>query len=206
MRVLTEPRYIGDVIRGRYVRRFLQKGEGLTLDVGCGPNPRGDVNIDVENVGKFLKEHLNRSIGNFLVADACHLPFRSEAFSRVVMVDVLEHLEKDWLCLDEVCRVLKSRGRLLLHTPNRLQRHILCNPGEPKGHKRRGYTKDEMRLLLMGSRFFKVTFHETFNILETVAWELNYLIGHKLPLNLQKLLDFELSEFIHLGILAEVEK
>lgn len=193
-------------MRERYVRRFLERGKGLTLDVGCGPNPRGDVNVDVDNVAKFFKNQLNRKIPNFIVADACHLPFRSETFSQVVMVDVLEHLEKDWLCLDGICRVLKSGGRLLLHTPSRLQTHILCNPEEPKGHKRKGYTKDELRLLFTESGFSQVTFHNTFHVLETIAWELNYLIGHKLPLNLQNLLDFELSEFVPLGILAEVVK
>jgi len=122
------------------------------------------------------------------------------------MVDVLEHLTKDWLCLEEVHRVLKSRGRLLLHTPNRLQTHILCNPEEPEAHKRKGYTKDELRLLFTESGFSEASFHETFNVLETIAWELNYLIEHRLPLRLQKLLDFELSQYTPLGILAEVRK
>jgi len=199
---LGELKYIGDVVRERYVRRFLERGKGLTLDVGCGPNPRGDVNIDLENVGKFFKERLNRRIENFVVADACHLPFRGEVFSQVVVVDVLEHLERDWLCLDEIYRVLKSRGRLLLHTPNRMQTHILCNPEEPKGHKRKGYTKDELGNLFMNAKFSEIKFHNTFNVLECICWELSYLIRSKLPLDLRKLIDFELADYVPLGILA----
>jgi len=55
-------------------------------------------------------------------ADATALPFRDEAFERVLMLDIVEHLF-DWQisrALREAYRVLSPQGYLVLHTlPNR---------------------------------------------------------------------------------------
>ena len=80
----------------------------MRLDMGCGLKPRGDVNLDV----KSLK------VPNFVRADAHMLPFRNQAFSKVYMIEVLEHLASPLNALREVRRVLKRNGILVLTTPN----------------------------------------------------------------------------------------
>jgi ubiquinone/menaquinone biosynthesis C-methylase UbiE len=55
-------------------------------------------------------------------SDAKALPFADDSFDRVLMFDVVEHLHP-WeldVCLNEVHRVLKPSGQIIVHTaPNR---------------------------------------------------------------------------------------
>ena len=85
----------------------------MLLDVGCGVGGVGDVNVDV------FREGFNRQIGdqvcgelvnphnirNFVVADACHLPFRDGVFDVVVSSHVIEHVYFPVLMFSELCRV-----------------------------------------------------------------------------------------------------
>nr|MBC7244972.1 class I SAM-dependent methyltransferase [Chloroflexota bacterium] len=55
------------------------------------------------------------------LADASHLPFRSNAFDVIFMLDIVEHLYPEQLrcALEEAYRVLKGGGVLIIHTmPN----------------------------------------------------------------------------------------
>lgn len=55
-------------------------------------------------------------------SDAKRLPFVSDAFDRVLMFDVVEHLHPWELdaCLTRVRRILKPGGQIIIHTaPNR---------------------------------------------------------------------------------------
>lgn len=61
-----------------------------TLDIGCGVDPQGDVNIDIENV---CQTYGYRAPRNFIVASARHLPFRDKTFKRVIANHLLEHME-----------------------------------------------------------------------------------------------------------------
>jgi len=86
--------------------------ETLTLDIGCGyaehhvPSKKADIKLD-----------LVKGKANF-IADAHHLPFRPESFSKVMMYEVIEHLENPKQALSEIHRVLKKEGILELTTPN----------------------------------------------------------------------------------------
>lgn len=102
------------------------------LDVGCG---RGEVlrhcsrlgaeayGIDYSSVAVRMASALARDDGEVRVglADAKVLPFRSRSFDRVLMFDLVEHLHPWELgrALSEARRVLRSEGRLIVHTaPN----------------------------------------------------------------------------------------
>ncbi len=108
----------------------------MVLDVGCG---RGEIlrhcarlgahayGLDYAKVAVEISqdviEQTDRPQGRIGVcqATALKLPFPSEAFDRVLMFDVVEHLypwELDQ-ALAEVHRVLKPDGRFIIHTaPN----------------------------------------------------------------------------------------
>ncbi len=109
------------------------------LDVGCG---RGEIlrhcarlgadayGIDYASAAVRMTRNLiageqeNAPPGRMGVAraDAKRLPFPSQAFDRVLMFDIVEHLYPWELqaALLEVRRVLKADGRLIVHTaPNR---------------------------------------------------------------------------------------
>ena len=51
-------------------------------------------------------------------SDAQHLPFKNESFDIVLALDVIEHLYSALDFLNEVNRVLRKDGRLILMTPN----------------------------------------------------------------------------------------
>jgi ubiquinone/menaquinone biosynthesis C-methylase UbiE len=82
----------------------------LILDVGCGPTPRGDVNVDFWT---GYTPHTMRKINpqntqNFLKVDAHFLPFKDQSFDIAISFHVLEHLENPFKALNEMRRVAKE--------------------------------------------------------------------------------------------------
>ena len=99
----------------------LAAGEGPVLDVGCGSSriigalAAGSVCVDI----LMTKLRYARKFGKTLVqASGGALPFGDESFSCVVCSQVIEHVPADVPILDELCRVLKTGGRLVLGTPD----------------------------------------------------------------------------------------
>lgn len=91
----------------------------FSLSVGSKETRIADVNLDIE------KEHQPD-----IVADALHLPFKDEAFERILLTDVIEHLppRSERRALSEIFRVLVPCGELILTTPNH---HVLYTYLDP---------------------------------------------------------------------------
>lgn len=123
--------------RLRYVLQLAQVQSGkLVLDLGCGRGEatwqcavRGGyaVGLDFSSTALRISLGLKASArGQGLRMDltqaaAYRLPFASDSFDTVLMLDVVEHLypEELVLALAEVRRVLRLGGRLIVHTmPN----------------------------------------------------------------------------------------
>ena len=78
----------------------------MILDVGCGCNPKGTVNIDLYLKPIHRRGYLNpHKVPNFIIADAHRLPLRDSCFTLVICDNVLEHLERPWEALHEFSRV-----------------------------------------------------------------------------------------------------
>ena len=128
----------GEALRGRLSVPFeiAEVQPGMTvLDVGCG---RGELVLHCARLGaqvwgqdyaiealKLSKEILPGDTPADLTAvqlsDATKLPFVSNSVDRVFMLDVVEHLYPPQLsaAFDEIYRVLKPGGKLVIHTmPN----------------------------------------------------------------------------------------
>jgi dolichol-phosphate mannosyltransferase len=106
--------------RYRYVTRMIG-GEGEVLDVGCGSSrvigalPEGSIGLDI----LIRKLRYSRKFSRPLVqGSAFGLPFADQSFSCVLCSQVIEHVPKDPLVLDEICRVVRDGGRLVLGTPD----------------------------------------------------------------------------------------
>jgi SAM-dependent methyltransferase len=102
--------------------------EGAILDLGGGTAHLKESRADV------ISADILSFPGIDLVADAHRLPFRSENFSGVVMLDVLHHLERPIECLREAARVLRPGGRLAMVEPamTTVSRWLYANfHGEP---------------------------------------------------------------------------
>ncbi|MGH7579432.1 MAG: class I SAM-dependent methyltransferase [Gemmatimonadales bacterium] len=124
-----------------------------------------------------LDEHTVASIRE-LVGDDVHqldgarTPFPDQAFDQVVVVDYLEHIPDDARFADELARILKPGGRVIINVPhlkprsllNRF-RHAIGLTDEWHGHLRPGYDLEGLRALL-GPRFSierSVTYSKTFS-------------------------------------------
>jgi SAM-dependent methyltransferase len=92
--------------------------------------------------------------GDVHLVDGRRLPFPDAEFDRVVVVDMLEHVDDDGAFAEELARVLKPGGRLVVNTPHlqdtalRRLRHRLGQTDERHGHVRPGYTMTALASLL----------------------------------------------------------
>jgi len=96
------------------------------LDVGCGHQPKGDVNVDLfpgptahRSADQRIYDDVAldiRSIPNFVQADACHLPFVDGAVDEVFSSHVIEHVDEPELMLSEIVRV--AYRKIELYCPN----------------------------------------------------------------------------------------
>jgi ubiquinone/menaquinone biosynthesis C-methylase UbiE len=83
-------------------------------------------------------------------ADAVALPFSDASFDAVFLFDVLEHIENDAAALDEVRRVLRPRGALLITVPAFM--FLYGRQDIVSEHKRR-YTRRGLLELVRGHGF-----------------------------------------------------
>lgn len=99
----------------------------VILDAGCGKNSlivsAGIVNrayvLGVDIYEEYIKRHAEKkTYDDYLHADVVELDFKDNAFDAVVLMDVLEHIEKD--------RVLKSN--LLEKMPKWARKVIITTP------------------------------------------------------------------------------
>jgi SAM-dependent methyltransferase len=106
--------------RFRHIRELID-GEGPVLDVGCGSShiigalPEGSVALDV--LISKLRFARRFSIPR-VRASGFALPFADESFPCVLCSQVIEHVPMVPSMIDELCRVLRSGGRLVLGTPD----------------------------------------------------------------------------------------
>ena len=104
---------------------------GLVLDLGCGPGflhgyflKAGMEAVGVDLVrGNVRKAKKNVPEGNFVLADGCNLPFRTECFSTIISNDVLEHVPYGLAnpMLNEVKRTIKADGMVYISVANKYQ-------------------------------------------------------------------------------------
>jgi SAM-dependent methyltransferase len=94
------------------------------LDLGCGDGELlSYVNGDVEKYGidfskVAIEKALRRQIGHFEVGDIRKLPYQSESFDTVVLMEVIEHLDDVDDVILQAIRVMKKDGCLIITVPN----------------------------------------------------------------------------------------
>lgn len=140
-------------LRCRAIRKRLKRyGGGNLLEVGSGISPivtdcPTAVFSDISWTAlQQLRRHLGH--GQFVVADAASLPFRSGAFSLGISSEVLEHIARDGDAVSEFSRVLRPGGRLLVTFPHR--QAYFSNDDRYVSHFRR-YEIAGMERMLAGS-------------------------------------------------------
>src|SRR5438105_4359123 len=117
----------------RIVLEMLSGLGGRLLEVGCGPAPMVDEllarNFEVHGIDvspEMIRQAQYRMAGHplarrceFRVADVEHLPYGDASFDVVVAMGVIEYLPSYGRALQEMRRVLKPGGHVVLTVPNR---------------------------------------------------------------------------------------
>lgn len=101
---------------------------GRFLDFGCGPGGllervhercQSCTGVDVDPAVLAAAAEAVPSAQLRAVAADEPLPFDDNTFDTIAILEVIEHVRDERFVLDELCRVLKPGGRLLLTTPHR---------------------------------------------------------------------------------------
>ncbi|MDX9753751.1 MAG: class I SAM-dependent methyltransferase [bacterium] len=113
------------------VERYV-KPPARILDLGCGTglstrllSERGYETAGVDLSPLFLQVEKEQSPQTVLVAaDAFRLPFPDDCFDAVAMFEFIEHIPEVPRLLDEILRVLKVHGFIVIHSPNLLSPYL----------------------------------------------------------------------------------
>ncbi|HVM12281.1 MAG TPA: methyltransferase domain-containing protein [Actinomycetota bacterium] len=143
--------------RFRIIQDYMT-GEGRVLDIGCGSSRIVQTLPRVVGMDLALRKlRWLRAPGRpLLQGDMNRLPFRDGAFDAVVNSEVIEHIPREDVRLEELVRVIRPGGALILGTPDygkRLWRTLewiygkIFPGGYVKEHINR-YDHDELRGLL----------------------------------------------------------
>jgi ubiquinone/menaquinone biosynthesis C-methylase UbiE len=167
---LSEERFVPEtmpgLIRAEHEGRYRWAGSAVAgrevLDAGCGVGYGAEilaeagaariVGLDVSPEAVQDATLRADSIGEFVLGDLERLPFAPRSFDVVVCFEVIEHVRRRELALDELRRVLRSGGVLIVSSPNR----NVYLPGNP--HHVHEYTPSELHAALT-KRFGHVTLY-----------------------------------------------
>lgn len=144
------------LLRKRAVEKAMQnEKKELVLEIGSGISPvlTSWDRIVYSDLSASALDMLKKihGKGQYVVADAMNLPFEANSFSHVISSEVLEHLEDDRKSLQEIARVTKPNGVLIVTFPHR---HFYFAHDDRYVHHYRRYELSEMI-----SRLEEVGFH-----------------------------------------------
>ena len=133
---------------------------GTLLDLGCG---QGEMSRHLRDLGwqvegaDVSEDNVARLKELGFVAHRMDLneplPFADASFDAVTLLDVLEHVVKAELLVEEIHRILRPGGRFLLSTPNqafykRRLRALLGREPDEEGYHFRFFIRRKLRRLL----------------------------------------------------------
>ncbi len=139
------------------------RGARLILDAGCGSGLIvQSLNHAIGMDSNFGKLRFLRRYGTPLVrGSAFALPFLDQSFDCVISSQVIEHIPYDEVIFEEMRRVLKLDGTLILATPDYATRvwrtlepvHEFLTPGDHKGEHITRYTREQLTQIVMRHGF-----------------------------------------------------
>ncbi len=96
----------------------LGTGSGVLLPI-LSLHFRSVISVDIEPAFlRYLKEvPIEKGNTQYMAGNARSLPIRGDAAGLIVCSEVLEHIQDETACLNEIYRILKPGGILILSTP-----------------------------------------------------------------------------------------
>lgn len=141
--LIKSPIYLDKI---KIVTQFLKAKKGKLLDVGVGHGHVekrllfSKLNIFGVDISDVYIKKIRRTIkGEFKVGDVLNLPFSDSRFDYLLALDILEHIppSQTFRAWDEISRVLKLRGRIIVTVPLNEGLEEMVRKGEnPNAHVR----------------------------------------------------------------------
>lgn len=171
---ITYPSYL---IRNRLlsgIKKYSPQMNGRLLDFGCGSKPykslfkniKEYIGVDYDSPGH---PHTNEQIDVFY--DGKHLPFPDNHFDSIFTTEVFEHIFNLPEILNELLRVLKPGGKILITCP-----FAICEHEVPNDFAR--YTSFAMKHMLETTGFSVLSLDKVGNSVETI-WQLRITYWHQ---------------------------
>ena len=177
--IFINPNYFSRKGLLKYIRKEAPHLSGRLLDFGSGRKPwRSLFQVD-EYIGMDIEEsgHDHHDSEIDVYYDGHVIPFENESFDSVFASDVFEHLFNLDEILDELNRVLKSEGQMLITIPFAWNEHEV-----PYDFAR--YTSFGIQSILEKHGFEVVRLHKTTTGFETVCQSFNnFVIENIFPKN-----------------------
>jgi SAM-dependent methyltransferase len=154
---------------GRLLSRVAGRGcEGVGVDI---------LRRDLLSARRHLLDRVPRP--DFAQADGGRLPFADAAFDFVACTETLEHVADAGVALQELARVLKPGGRLVVSVPDTLPELVAYHiydlyRDDPFGH-RRIYTRGRI-VSAVEAAGLRVYARRLRNSVESVYWTLLFLL------------------------------
>lgn len=162
----NSPTFITRHLLLRGVAKYAVLFSGRLLDFGCGAKPYRSlfdveeyIGVDFEGEGH---DHANEDIDYYY--DGKVLPFEDASFDAVFSTEVFEHVFNLPVILDELNRVLKSGGQMLITCP-----FAICEHEQPNDYAR--YTSFAIRHLLI-EHGFEVVEQEKLGTAQQALWQM----------------------------------
>ncbi len=171
--LVFNPFYLARKNLARHLSDFTHHMTGRTLDIGCGTKPYERLCPSSVYIGLELDSEENRRSKNADVFyDGRRIPFEDKQFDSVITNQVLEHVFNPNELLNEIHRVLKYGGKLLVTVPFVWNEHE-----EPLDFAR--YSSFGLRFLLEIHGFKIMEFRKSGNSAEVLFQLINLFLNKK---------------------------
>ena len=147
---LARYRFASEIATGTVLDCEAGVGYGAYELIRLGRDIQSVVCLDVDRLSlAYGKSHYHDGRLFFVQGTAMRLPFAAGSFHTVVCFEVIEHLDDPRPLLQELRRIIKKKGQVIISTPN-----ALCHQENPNVHHVGELTQKE--LLTLVEQFMQV--------------------------------------------------
>ncbi|MCK4553665.1 class I SAM-dependent methyltransferase, partial [Candidatus Parcubacteria bacterium] len=111
------------IIIKQLIKKYIQKIRPKILDVGCGTGllfkelqQYADV-YGIDSSPSSINFCVKRGLSNIKLGDATAIPHDDNFFDIVLALDLLEHIKDDNLAIQEIKRVVRKEGIIIIFVP-----------------------------------------------------------------------------------------
>jgi len=187
------------------VRLLSPHSNELVLDAGChsayllealqSSGVSSVVGIDISL--PLLKEGKAKNAElPLILADVQALPFTDAVFDKIACLDLIEHVENDFQAINELSRILKKKGLLVISTPNDLQLLNLWDSSylcwkilRSRKHRHRHYSQHVLTEMLERANLRTHSIY-TYGSIYYVLLRWSYLLRRRLKITPRILIEF----------------